>query len=777
MRAWMLTFCGGVIIASRVPQLPAPTVLLLLCLLAALLAWWPRSRLAAALLAGACWLLGWGQVALNDWFPVDDIVADVLVQGRVNSVPTRTERGWRLQLEIDNWCEAGTADACSPLAWHERRTVLVSIYEDLVLQPGQRWQWLLRLRRPHGFANPGGFDYEAWLLQQGIAATGYVRASPANRLLAPATGRPWFHRLRHDLAGQLEPRAGQVLLHAGLIKALALGLHQDIHDEHWRQFTQLGLNHLVVISGLHIALVAGVLYRLGLGLACCSPALLLGVTAPRFAAACALAGAWFYAGLAGFSLPVLRSLVMAAVFFSGTLLQRQTSATASLLLALLLVLLVDPLAPQSAGFWLSFVAVAILLRQRETGSNSRGRQLLQALRLQCVLSIGMLPVMLVFFQQGSVLAPLVNLPAIPYVGLLVVPLCLLGLALQPWWPAAGTLLLRLADFLLDCFMRAVAGIVQQWPGSLVSLPPLSLPLLLGFVAVALCILLGPAPRWRLGGLAALPLLLLWPSRQLEPGELTLTVLDVGQGLAVLVRTRQQQLLYDSGPRYSARFDAGEDVLLPALRRLGVDRLDTVIISHADADHAGGLAAIMQSFPDARYLGSELSIFDQSVQAAACRPQVWHSDGFTFELLHPDAGRYSDNDGSCVLHISGSGGSILLPGDISRGIERQLLQNHPGLRADILIAPHHGSKTSSSAAFIRALQPQMVIFSAGYLNRFGHPALEIRERYAAAGVPALATASAGAVLVQLRRESGAMHAEGFRALQRRFWHRPAESALR
>ncbi len=776
MRAWMLAFCGGVIIASRVPQLPAPTVLVLLCGLAALLAWWPRSRIPAAALAGVCWVLGWGHVTVQEWFPAEDVVADVLVQGRISNVPTRTERGWRLQLQIEAWCEAGTTDACSTLAWHERRTVLVSIYDDLVLLPGQRWQWLLRLRRPHGFANPGGFDYEAWLLQQGIAATGYVRASAANRLLAPAAGRPWFHRLRHELAVQLEPQAGRMLLHAGLIKALALGLHQDIRDEHWRQFTQLGLNHLVVISGLHIALVAGVLYRLGLGLACCSSALLLGVTAPRFAAACALAGAWFYAGLAGFSLPVLRALVMATVFFSGTLLQRQTSATASLLLALLLVLLVDPLAPQSAGFWLSFVAVAILLRQREADSASRGRQLLQAVRLQFVLSIGMLPVMLVFFQQGSVLAPLVNLPAIPYMGLLVVPLCLAGLALQPLWPAAGALLLRLADFLLDCFMRAVGGIVLQWPETLVTLPPLSLPLLLGFVAVALCILLGQAPRWRLGGLAALPLLLLWPSRQLGPGELALTVLDVGQGLAVLVRTRQQQLLYDSGPRYSARFDAGEDVLLPALRRLGVEHLDTVIISHADADHAGGLAAIMQRFPDARYLGSQLAIFGESVQATACRPQVWYSDGFTFQLLHPDAGQYSDNDGSCVLHISGSGGSILLPGDISRGIERQLLQNHPGLRADVLVAPHHGSKTSSSAAFIRALQPQVVIFSAGYLNRFGHPALDIRKRYAAAGVPALNTASAGAVLVQLGSESGVVHAEGFRARQRRFWHGAAEPPL-
>lgn len=777
MRAWMLAFCSGVLLAGRLVQLPSLFWLSVLSLLAALLLCWRRGRLPGAALAGLCYFVCWGHGALNDWFPADDIVADILVQGRISKVPTRTEQGWRVQLQIDAWCEASKPGAdCRALTRQERRTVQVSVYDDLQLQPGQRWQWLLRLRRPHGFANPGGFDYEAWLLQQGIAATGYLRTSSHNRMLETPSGRPWFQRLRHTLAAQLEPGAGQVLLHAALIKALALGLHQDIPDEHWRQFAQLGLNHLVVISGLHIALVAGVLYRMALVLARGFPALLLTATAPRCAAACALVAAWFYAGLAGFSLPVLRALVMAAVFFSGTLLQRQTSAWTSLQLALLLILLLDPLAPQSPGFWLSFVAVAILLRQGKADYLGRWQQALQAIRLQFALCIGMLPVMLVFFQQGSVLAPLVNLPAIPWVGLLVVPLCLLGLALQAFWPAAGELLLRLADFLLDCFMRAIAAIVQLWPESLLTLPPLSLPLMAGLVVAALCLLFGTSARWRSVGLLLLPVLLWWPSPRLQPDELALSVLDVGQGLAVLVRTRSQTLLYDSGPRYSARFDAGEDVLLPALRRMGVRELDTVIISHADADHAGGLAAIMSAYPKARYMGSQREIFTAAVSTAACHPQAWRADGYTFRLLHPDTGGYNDNDGSCVLHISGAGGSILLPGDISRSIERRLLQLFPGLRADILVAPHHGSKTSSSSLFLRTLQPRVVIFSAGYLNRFGHPAAEVRERYAQAGVQALNTAAAGAVLVQLGSAPEDLRVQGYRALQRRFWHRGAEQTL-
>jgi competence protein ComEC len=808
MRAWMLAFCSGVIVAGWSPQLPAWPWLGAALLLLPVLLLRPRLRLAAAALAGCCWLWLWGQLQLQQWLPAADYSTDLLVQGRIEDVPLPTERGWRVQLRLDALC-AADGSHCEKLHPWQRRRLQVSILQALALAPGQHWQWQLRLRRPHGFANPGGFDYEAWLLQRGIAATGYLRDSVHNRQLAASSGRPWFQQLRHRLQQQLRDPALPPLLHAGFIEALGLGLQQDISDEQWQHFSRLGLNHLVVISGLHLALVSGALFRLGLALARCSPWLLLRCPAPRCAAVLALGGAWLYAGLAGFALPVQRALAMTAVYCCGPLLARQTSSRQSLQLALLLVLLLDPLAPQSPGFWLSFLAVAILLgcgqhskaaQQAEEGTKDRAsdvsmgaeadredargegcsalarvwQRLCQALQLQLLLGLGLLPVMLVFFQQASMLAPLANLPAIPWIGLLVVPCCLLGLLLLPLSRELAAVPLQCADFLLDLFLHCVETLSKRWPGGLLTLPPLQpLPLLLT-LAMAALLLAGRNRRWRLAGLALLPVLLLWPEPRPVPGALELTVLDVGQGLAVLLRTHSQTLLYDAGPRYSERFDAGDDLLLPALRRLGVRQLDTVIISHGDLDHAGGLPAVMAQFPQALYIGADTSVFGNTARQQLCRPQHWQLDGFDFRLLHPDHGRYNDNDSSCVLHVSGAAGSLLLPGDISRSIELQLLQQYPQLQADFVVAPHHGSKSSSSSAFLRRLQPRWVVYSSGYLNRFGHPAAEVRRRYALRGTTAYETAYSGAVHLQLHPAAAPL-VQTQRALQPRFWHSAAPAA--
>lgn len=792
MRAWMLAFCGGVVMAGWMPQLPARSVLaagLLLALLLQLLHllhWcrhWP-CRLPGAFLAGMCYLLFWGHWQLSAWLPAHAPQQDMLAQATVVDLPVRIERGWRVRLRLQASCQVDASD-CRALAWWQARLVQVSVYDDsLSLAPGQRWQWLLRLRRPHGFANPGGFDYQAWLLQQGIVATGYLRSSTHNRLLSEASGGPWFPRLRHAMRARLRADERPPLLHGALVEALSLGLREGITEQQWQHFSQLGLNHLVVISGLHLGLVTAVLFGLAHRLARCSRALLLHWPAPRIAAALALLGACAYAGLAGFTLPVQRALVMALVVCSGTLLGRQTSARQSLQLALLLVLLLDPLAPQSAGFWLSFLAVAILLRHApaaappdDAGAGQQApvlppfaQYLWQTIRLQLLLGVGMLPVMLVFFQQTSALAPLANLLAIPWIGLLVVPCCLLGLLLLPWSSTLAAPVLQMADFLLDCFLRGVAAVSSWWPHGLLTLPPLGPGVLSLCLLLAALALLGPRWYWRAAALVLLPGLLLWPARRLAPGVLELTVLDTGQGLAVLVDTRSQRLLYDAGPRYSERFDAGADLLLPVMRRLGLAGLDMVIISHADLDHAGGLPAVMAQFPQAHYLSSEPAVLGPVPSRELCRPRRWQRDGYHFALLHPDAGDYDDNDGSCVLHIRGAAGSILLPGDISRRVEARLLQRYPRLQADLVVAPHHGSKSSSSTAFIRRLQPRWVVYSSGYLNRFGHPAELVQARYQRAGAEAFNTAVDGAIRLRLDAQAGQPpQPTAQRRQYPRFWH--------
>src|SRR5690606_2238523 len=344
------------------------------------------------------------------------------IRTRCLSSPTRRSS--------DLWCTEVRDASCSNADADEpSRLALISVYDTLEapLEPGQRWQLLLRLERPNGFANPGGFSYDAWLLQQGIRVTGYVRASPYNRLLPDPVERPWFGRLRFRLSQLMDEADGGLWLQSSLVKALAIGDKSGISQEEWDLFSALGLNHLMVISGLHIGLVATVVYRLTSILLRLLPTLCLYLTAPRVASTAAGLAAIVYTGLAGFSLPAVRAMVMTLVCLAALLLQRQTASWQVFLLALLLVLAGDPLAPQTAGVWLSFVAVGILVSQVREVGGSRLQQAWVVLRLQCLRFVGMLPVMSMFFQQSSLVAPLVNIPAIPWIGLLVVPLVLLGL--------------------------------------------------------------------------------------------------------------------------------------------------------------------------------------------------------------------------------------------------------------------------------------------------------------------------------------------------------------
>lgn len=766
MRSWMIAFSAGIVLAGWTPQLPQWHWIVLLSLFSVLLHCSPKLRLAAAALGGVCWFLWWAHFTLQALWPDAPQADEVLVQGTIWSLPQATEQGWRFTFLLDTQCAENLVTNC--VKARSNRKLMLSVYQPLVLMPGQRWQFLLRLHRPHGFSNPGGFDYEAWLLQQDISASGYVRESSLNRLLASGNTRPWFHRLRYKLLQQLQQYQAH-WQHTALLRALTLGDKSAISAEQWLLFASMGLNHLMVISGLHIALVAAVMFRCGAALARVSSTLLLRFTAPRMAAVLSALAALCYAGLAGFTLPALRALVMVLVYLSGIVLRRQTHSVSALGLALLLVLLLDPLAPQSAGFWLSFVAVSILLLQGSKAATTRLQALWQVLRVQLLLCIGMLPVMLIFFQQSSALAPLVNLLAIPFVGMLVVPLALLGLLLLPLLPTLGIWVLNLCDLLLAGFMWALQYLHEVFPAALLSLSPPPTPVLVLVIVLIAVMLWLRHKLWLLLCITAIGLLLRYPRATLPYGELELSVLDVGQGLAIVVTTAHQDLLYDTGPRYSASFDAGSDVVLPALRSTAVRQVDRVLVSHADLDHAGGLAAIEAAYPRAIYSGSDTSIFSAAVSYQSCSKQHWEIDGSSFTVLHPLTGTYSTNNGSCVLLIETGGIRILLPGDIERPVELEILERYPDLHADILIAPHHGSNSSSSSAFIKALQPRYVVYSAGYQNRFHHPAEKIIRRYERAGVRAFNTAYTGALTFHIAAASGIVNVSEYRREHPRFWY--------
>jgi competence protein ComEC len=771
MRSWMIAFSTGIIAAGLLPVLPPPTLLLALAGVVLWLQMFAHGRSVGALLLGVWWVCHSSSVLLDLQWPRESRQAEAWVTGIVTGLPQLTANGQRFTLRVLSRCAQEGAAACQ--VWTRQPPgVLVQLnsYTPMALLPGQQWQLLVRLRPLHGFSNPGTFDYALWQLQQGITATGYVREHDANQLLEVARGQR-LNRLRGHLLAQLESVAG--LQHAGLLAALTLGIRQGVEERDWQLFTNTGTNHLMVISGLHIGLIAGLMFLLGSRSATVISPLVARLPASHFGALTALGGALAYGAMAGFSLPIQRALIMTGVVLCGVLMRRQTAAWNSYWLAMGLVLWNEPLAPQSAGFWLSFGAVAVLLaRQRATEPETAiapATKLLVACRMQGRLWLGMLPVMLVWFQQVSWLAPLINLLAIPLIGFLVVPLALAGLALLNLIPVAGEFCLRAADLALHCYLSGLQEIMTFAPGALVTLPAL-LPVGQACLLAATILCLG---QYRFRTLASALLLvcgaLLFERGRLPDGSVRVMVIDVGQGLAVLVSTAGHHLLYDTGPRYSDSFDAGSDLVVPVLRSMNVRQLDRVIVSHADSDHAGGAQGVLAAFPDAMYsLPDELNLSAFNHQPCIAGTQ-WQWDGVAFRILHPDDGSFTRNNSSCVLEVVTGNHRVLMPGDIEREVEYSLLRKDLLQPVSLLLAPHHGSRTSSSSALVKVVAPADVVIANGYLNRFGHPAAAVEQRYRLAGSRIWRTDQSGAVTFWFSPEQGEPRVEAYRLDKRRFWY--------
>ena len=701
---------------------------------------WLLPLLSGALVS-ALWAMHFAATRLEAGVPG----SDVDVSGYIASLPLTAGDLSRFEFAVSSGLPAGKIR----LSWRDAPQ----------LQVGQYWQLTVKLRRPHGFASPGAVDYEAWALRQGIVATGYVKAG---HWLGGDI--PWFlgiHRLRERLKRWLGETASED--NQGVLVALLLGDKSSLTQAQWQVFNATGTTHLMVISGLHIGLMAWSGFVLATLLARAGALPLRRLPLPIIRASGAILLAGGYAALAGFGIPVQRALVMTFTALLAPMLGVRPGVMTLWLLALAVVLLFDPLAITSAGFWYSFISVAALLLGM-VGRFGRSSWLGKMFKPQWLVFLLLAPLLLFHGRPVSPLSVLVNLVAIPVIGLAVAPPLLFAALLHFVWPELAVLLINGVDYLLTFFQWGL-----RWmAGFMVLIPPRQSVSWLALVPAALGMLFLIAPAsLRLRALAPVLLMpLLFPRLSVTPeGQAEVAVLDVGQGLSVLIKTRQHLLVYDTGDRFSERMTAARSVILPALSALGAKGVDRIMVSHGDRDHAGGLQVLLAEFPDAVVIsGTQLPDYDGP--RLNCRSgDQWQWDGVRFQVLSGSDYRRR-NDASCVLKVTAGSQSLLLPGDISERVERDLLAQRDDLQATVLVAAHHGSRFSSSADFLSTVQPEAVLFSAGFANRFGHPVRQVLDRVAAVGAEVFNTAVDGSVFLTLGR--GDLNVSAYRKTHARYW---------
>ena len=786
-----------------------------------------RAALAADfVLLCLCAVLGFawtgGRAAWFDDHRLDPALEgrDVQVVGVVRQMTHSNPMGLRFRLELESATLNGQAVRLPPridLGWY-RGMAPRSAPADLsdwdlhrqpqAMVPGERWHMTVRVKAPHGSLNFQGFDYELWLWEQGVQATGYVRAgareAPPQRLQATLAYpvERWRQGVRERIFTAV-PEPGQ----AALIAALVVGDQSALDQQQWALFRATGVAHLVSISGLHITMFAWAARWLISWLWRRSQRLCWWWPAPSAAWAGGLLVACAYAVFSGWGIPAQRTCIMLAWVTLLRLAGARWPWPYVWILALLLVVVYDPWSLLQAGFWLSFVAVAVLFATdghppahggsatttsgraapgtRRDGTSAgqdprddlftRGAQAPVApgalalsygwlravgqamrgmLREQSTITLALAPLSIALFGQMSVVGLLANLLAVPWVTLVITPLALAGVLLEPLWQVAAP---------ACAWWLGVVQTMAGWPLAVLALPVppwwLALPAGLGALVLAL-----PLP-WALRCMG-LPLLLalgVWRPPAPPPGQFELMAADIGQGNAVLVRTHKHVLLYDAGPRYSLDSDAGQRVLVPMLQA-GVTRLDRLMLSHRDTDHVGGAASVLAMQPHADVWSSLEAghLLLQGRTSTRCQVgQSWDWDGVRFSVLHPSPEAYNTpsspkpNTLSCVLRVQAGADtqtpdaqaapvgarpgpqqrSALLVGDIEQAQEAQLLAraganpSDAALGADLLLVPHHGSKTSSSTDFLAAVRPQTAVVQTGYRNRYGHPAPMVVQRYA------------------------------------------------
>ncbi len=783
MRTLLVAFAAGCGLLQIQPALP-DAFILSPCLAMAVASFVLAARARLEVVRIAAWVgtgmaTGFLYAGMQAHYRLQDALSpdlegrDIEIVGVISSLPQFFERGVRFEFTVER---VMTADIRIPrrlqLSWYGDRGTEDRI-ADPAVRPGERWLLNVRLKRPHGSANPHGFDYEAWLLEKGIRATGYVRpprSESAPRLVADFAWSPgtMIDRLRERLRSRLQDALAD-RPHGGVIVALAIGDQRAIDADDWQVFARTGVAHLMSISGFHVTMIASLAGALAFLAWRRSQTLMLALAAPRAAALAGFIAALLYCMIAGFAIPAQRTLFMLGVAAWALWHGWFGAGLRVLAIALGLVCVVDPWAPLSPGFWLSFGAVAILL----LSASRFGRPdhwLRAAGNAQIAVTLGLLPLSLALFQQVSIAGPFANALAIPLVSLVITPLAI-GASLIPidiLAIAAHTVL----EWLMK-FLQWMSGF--EWAVWQRAAPPMWTVILAAAGAAWLVV---PAWwQWRLlGAIWMLPMLAHEPAA-VPAGSFRADILDVGQGLAVSVRTHRHSLLFDAGPQYSPEADGGNRVIVPFLRGEGISRIDALVLSHDDSDHTGGAASTIKALKPA-WMASPLPpghpLRAPDVQQRRCSAgDAWLWDGVRFEFLHPppdmdlsDAS-IKDNARSCVLAISAHGKRLLVTADIEADVEQRLLAARLPLRSDVLVVPHHGSKTSSTPEFIDAVAPLAAIIPVGYRNRFRHPAPEIIERYTSGGVAIHRTDLDGAISVHI--DSASLQIETWRQRRPRYWY--------
>lgn len=751
--AWL---AGGALSLAG-PHLVAIPWLLAALGAAALLTFCNRRVLLVAVgVLGALWVTWCAGQAMGERLAPALAKATLVVTGRVASLPEVEGRRIRFDFEV-----ASAENAAGEPIDCPQRIALSWYYppDGTLLRAGERWRFAVRLERPRSLANPASFDYAGWALAHAIGAGGYVYDDRGERLAAAGPG---LDVLRANIAGAIASALPESA-YVGLVAGLAVGERGGVSEAQWQTLRDTGTIHLLSISGLHLAFGAFLVYFLALfGLRRLAP-LVRRVPARIPAAGLAALAAIGYAALAGFAMATERSLIMLCLPLFTLALRRRLRVADTLALAAVAVILISPLALITASFWLSFGAVAALVYGLTSAHPAWG-----LIRAQVVVSLGIAPLLAAFFGQVSLIGPVANLVAIPYVSWLVVPSALLGVAMHLMHGGWGAPFFQLAAALL-AWLWPLLEWFAALPYATLSLGAAgSLATAAALIGVALLI----APRGlglRLAG-AALLLPLLVPGVSRPPvGAYRVTVLDVGEGLAAVVTTADHTVLVDTGPAWWGGNNAGRAVVIPFLRAHRLGRPDLVIVSHDDTDHSGGLVAIRRVWPDVAVMTSAESLHGSPCQSG----DHWRWDGVRFAILSPPPhARGSDNNRSCVLKVSAAGGTALFPGDIEAEREHWLLAHaRKRLQADLLVAPHHGSASSSTPGFVNAVDPDYVVFSTGFLNRYHFPRPPVLARYRRAGARLVNTAHSGAVGFRVVEGKGVELVSRYRLEHARPWTDP------